>query len=131
MKFNERIKNRRKELGVTQEDLAKQLYVSRQTLSSWENGRTLPDIDSLVLLSEALDINIDVLIKGDEGLKDNIVIRSNIEKKIEDILEYAAYALLFGAIVLFKSNVYAYILAMLLISFSDDIAKTICEYFIK
>ncbi len=131
MKFNERIKNRRKELGITQEDLAKELYVSRQTLSSWENGRTLPDIDSLVLLSEALDVNIDVLIKGDEGLKDNIVIRSNIEKKIEEILEYSAYALLFGAIFLFNSNVYAYILAMLLISFSDDIAKMICEFFIK
>ena len=131
MKFNERIKNRRKELGVTQEDLAKQLYVSRQTLSSWENGRTLPDIDSLVLLSEALEVNIDVLIKGDGGLKDNIVIRSNIEKKIEEILEYVAYALLFGAIVLFKSNVYAYILAMLLIFFSEDIARKICEYFIK
>lgn len=129
MNFSESIKQKRKDKGLTQEELADILFVSRQTVSNWENGKTLPDIDSLILLSEALDVSIDELVKGDNGLKDSIVIRSNLEKKIEDIQEYLGYALLLIAVFFFDFNFYAVMAALLLITFSDDIAKTIVSYF--
>lgn len=129
MNFSESIKQKRKDKGLTQEELAEILFVSRQTVSNWENGKTLPDIDSLILLSEALDVSIDELVKGDNGLKDSIVIRSGLEKKIEDIQEYLGYALLLIAVFFFDFNFYAVMAALLLITFSDDIAKTIVSYF--
>ena len=50
---------------MSQDDLAARVYVSRQTISSWENGKTYPDIQSLLLLSEIFDVTVDSLIKED------------------------------------------------------------------
>ena len=50
---------------MSQDDLAARVYVSRQTISSWENGKTYPDVQSLLLLSEIFDVTVDSLIKGD------------------------------------------------------------------
>ena len=50
---------------MSQDDLAARVYVSRQTISSWENGRTYPDVQSLLLLSEIFGATVDSLIKGD------------------------------------------------------------------
>lgn len=66
MNIGKRLKDARIESGYTQEQVAEQLDVSRQTISSWENGRTFPDIVSVVSLSDIYDVSLDVLIKGDE-----------------------------------------------------------------
>ena len=58
------IKRLRGERGLTQELLAEQLHVTRQTVSSWENNRTQPDIDMLTALSAALDADVEELIYG-------------------------------------------------------------------
>ena len=50
--------------GLTQEGLAAALYVSRQTISHWESGRTVPDAQSLLLMSALFDVTIDELVKG-------------------------------------------------------------------
>nr|WP_210729472.1 helix-turn-helix transcriptional regulator [Streptococcus ovuberis] len=55
----------RKERGLSQEDLAEKLYVSRQTISNWERGKTYPDINSLLLMATYFDVSLDNLIKGD------------------------------------------------------------------
>lgn len=65
MELSQKLQKRRKEMNLTQEEVAEQLYVSRQTISNWENGRTLPDIKSLVLISDIYDISLDSLIKED------------------------------------------------------------------
>ena len=65
MELGQHIKMQRQEKGYSQEDLANRVYVSRQTISNWENGKSYPDIKSLVLLSEIFSISIDILIKGD------------------------------------------------------------------
>lgn len=65
MVLAEQIKSRRKELGLSQEELAERIYVSRQTVSNWETGRTYPDIESLLLLSTLFGSTVDELIKGD------------------------------------------------------------------
>ena len=65
MELAGQIKKHRQALGISQEALAEKIYVSRQTISNWETGRTYPDVQSLLLLSVAFDISIDELIKGD------------------------------------------------------------------
>ena len=52
MELSQKLQIRRKEMNLTQEEVANKIHVSRQTISNWETGRTLPDIDSLVLIRE-------------------------------------------------------------------------------
>ena len=65
MEVGGRIRELRTERGMSQDDLAARVYVSRQTISSWENGKTYPDVQSLLLLSEIFGASVDSLIKGD------------------------------------------------------------------
>lgn len=53
------------QLQLSQEELAKRIYVSRQTISNWENEKSYPDIHSLLLLSNLFGVPVDELIKGD------------------------------------------------------------------
>lgn len=68
MKLSERLKQKRVEMQLTQDDIAERIHVSRQTISNWENNRTLPDINSLVLISDVYKISLDELIKGDKNM---------------------------------------------------------------
>ena len=61
MLFHEKLIQRRKERGMTQEDLAACLSVSRQTVSKWENGECMPDADKFIRLSDILEISLDEL----------------------------------------------------------------------
>ena len=65
MEIGGRIRELRAAAGMSQDDLAARVYVSRQTISSWENGKTYPDVQSLLLLSEIFGATVDSLIKGD------------------------------------------------------------------
>ncbi|SEL23913.1 DNA-binding transcriptional regulator, XRE-family HTH domain [Carnobacterium iners] len=58
------LKQKRNELQLTQEEVAEKIHVSRQTISNWENGRNLPDLSSLILISEIYAVSLDELIKG-------------------------------------------------------------------
>ena len=73
MDIGSRIKKLRTERGLTQEQLAKTLYVSRQTILNWEQGRTTPDAQSLLLLSALFGITVDTLMKGDVQAMDTIL----------------------------------------------------------
>ena len=67
------IRKYRNERTLSQEALAEKVYVSRQTVSNWENDKSYPDVNSLVLLSEVFEISLDQLIKGDvEMMKEQI-----------------------------------------------------------
>ncbi|MER2001740.1 MAG: helix-turn-helix transcriptional regulator [Carnobacterium inhibens] len=68
MKLATRLKQRRNTLKMTQEEVAEKIHVSRQTISNWENGRNLPDINSLILISEIYAISLDELMKGDHKM---------------------------------------------------------------
>lgn len=65
MEVGGRMRELRAAAGMSQDDLAARVYVSRQTISSWENGKTYPDVQSLLLLSEIFGASVDSLIKGD------------------------------------------------------------------
>ncbi|HIW75353.1 MULTISPECIES: helix-turn-helix transcriptional regulator [Gordonibacter] len=79
MELGKHIKEYRTERGLSQEDLAERIYVSRQTVSNWETDKTYPDVESLLLLSVLFDTTIDELIKGDvETMKD--VLKNDAQK---------------------------------------------------
>jgi transcriptional regulator with XRE-family HTH domain len=64
MKLNEQIKNIRLDHHLSQEQMANQLHVTRQTISNWENDRNLPDSEMLALISKTYNISIDSLVSG-------------------------------------------------------------------
>jgi transcriptional regulator with XRE-family HTH domain len=73
MNISNQIKNYRKQNNLSQEELAEKIYVSRQTISNWETGKSYPDVHNLILLSTLYEISIDELIKGDvEIMKEKI-----------------------------------------------------------
>lgn len=65
MELNTQIKKYRTILNLSQEELADKVFVTRQTISNWENSKNYPDIHSLLLLSSLFNISLDQLIKGD------------------------------------------------------------------
>lgn len=66
MTVGERLQKYRKQHNLSQEDLAKQLFVTRQTISLWETDQTLPTIDNLVRLKDILEVSIDDILTGPE-----------------------------------------------------------------
>lgn len=68
MEFNEKLQELRKRRGLTQEELAEALYVSRTAISKWESGRGYPSIDSLKAIAGYFSVTIDELLSGDEVL---------------------------------------------------------------
>lgn len=80
MELGKQIKMYRLENKLSQEELADRIYVSRQTISNWENDKNYPDINSLVLLSEVFKVSLDKLIKGDiEAMKD-VIKKEEVDK---------------------------------------------------
>lgn len=68
MEFNEKLQELRKQKGMTQEELAEALWVSRAAVSKWESGRGYPSIDSLKEISRFFSVSIDTLLSGDQIL---------------------------------------------------------------
>lgn len=66
MEFNEKLQELRKSRGLTQEELAEALFVSRTAVSKWESGRGYPSIDSLKEISKYFSVTIDELLTGEE-----------------------------------------------------------------
>lgn len=79
MEFNEKLQNLRKQKGLTQEELAEALYVSRTAISKWESGRGYPSIDSLKEIARFFSVTIDELLSTDEVL--NIAEEDNKQKE--------------------------------------------------
>ena len=80
MELGKQIKKHRQEVQLSQEELAERVYVSRQTISNWENDKSYPDVNSLVLLSETFQISLDNLIKGDIEVMKDVIQKEEIEK---------------------------------------------------
>ncbi|MBR1702832.1 MAG: helix-turn-helix transcriptional regulator [Lachnospiraceae bacterium] len=72
MNVADRIQNLRKTKGISQEELADKIGVSRQTVSKWESEQSAPDMDKIILLSDYFEVTTDYLLKGIEA-KENVV----------------------------------------------------------
>lgn len=69
MDIDKKLKDMREKAAFTQEQVAEALMVSRQTVSNWETGKSLPDIVSIIKLSDLYNISIDELLKGDQKMQ--------------------------------------------------------------
>ena len=93
MKIGKQIKKYRTEMELSQDELAEKIFVSRQTISNWENNKNYPDVKSLLFLSSLFNVSLDVLIKGDlEEMKEKI--------KSEDIEEFNHLSKIFAVLLL-------------------------------
>ena len=68
MELNEKLRELRRQKGMTQEELAQKLYVSRTAISKWESGRGYPNIDSLKAIAECFSVTLDELLSSEEVL---------------------------------------------------------------
>lgn len=103
MEVGGRIRELRAERGMSQDDLAAKVYVSRQTISSWENGKTYPDVQSLLLLSRIFGATVDSLIKGDveamnETIERDVVIIRRLALAMAGLLLLALAAVIWFAV---------------------------------
>lgn len=80
MEIANQIKKYRGKLKWSQETLAEKAYVSRQTVSSWENNKSYPDIHSLLILSKLFNISLDELVKGDVDTMKKEIENSDVKK---------------------------------------------------
>ena len=94
MEIGKKLKNARVQSGMTQENVAEKINVSRQTISNWENEKSYPDIINVIELSNLYSISLDELLKGDEKMSEHLeestnVVKSNTNRnKIIIILSY-------------------------------------------
>ncbi len=89
MNLGNKILQRRKELGITQAELAEKMFVTRQTVSRWEFGNVYPDVQKVVELASILEVSCDYLLKDGaeqktEKFSENISNESETEMEIQD-----------------------------------------------
>ncbi|AEB06192.1 helix-turn-helix domain protein [Coriobacterium glomerans PW2] len=99
MQVGAHIREHRARLALSQDDLAARIYVSRQTISNWENDKTYPDVQSLLLLSAVFDATVDELIKGDVDAMDKTV--NEDAGKMKQLEWYALACMVLGAAALY------------------------------
>lgn len=80
MNIGVQIKKYREKQNISQEELALKIFVSRQTISNWENNKSYPDINSLIMLSEIFNVSLDDFIKNDIEEMRKIVDKDEIKK---------------------------------------------------
>lgn len=107
MEVGMRIKQRRNELRLTQDEVAEALGITRQTISNWENGRSYPDIERVIRLSEIYQLSLDELLKGDVKMVHHLQENTNVNRYLK------LFILLLGV----------NILLMLLLSFVNPISE--------
>ena len=92
VEFGEQLRRAREEKGMTQQTLAEQLFVSRQSVSRWECGDRYPDLITTKKISQILDVSLDDLMSGKEMIK---VVERNpvIENKVANNIMIALYAI--------------------------------------
>ncbi len=86
MKLEEKLQLLRKKNGYSQEELAEQLGIARQTLSRWENGQAMPELPSLILLSSLYKIPIDRIVKDDGECNLTLIEKAAVER--EDLIAF-------------------------------------------
>lgn len=86
MEIGKKLKDARIKAKFTQEEIAEELNISRQTISNWENEKSYPDIISVIELSNLYSISLDDLLKGDEKMIEHLEESTNIVKSNQKLL---------------------------------------------
>ncbi len=130
MEFHEKLQELRKSRGLTQEELAEALYVSRTAVSKWESGRGYPNIDSLKEIAKFFSVSIDELLSGEKILsiaeKEN---QSNIRRMCDllfGMADICFLALIF--LPLYPKTMEGYIYSVNLFSYTEIALLNRCLY---
>ena len=86
MKIGVKLKEARLRAGLTQENVAEEIEVTRQTISNWETEKSFPDIVSVIKLSTLYNISLDKLLKGDEEMIKHLEKSTNIVKSNQKLI---------------------------------------------
>ena len=89
MRLSEKIMDLRKKSGWSQEELAERLGISRQSVSKWETGESIPDIDKIIRMSELWNVSTDYLLKEEEVMEESDIPDSAEKQNSETYQEYA------------------------------------------
>lgn len=95
MTFGENLVNLRKSKGVSQEQLAEVLGLTRQTVSKWELNQSTPDLQYIVQMGEYFDVSLDYLIKGKEVIVSEVSVKERNEEEGKKSNHVAGYKWLF------------------------------------
>ena len=106
MRIADQIKSARIQKEYTQEQSAENLMVSRQTISNWENGKSLPDIVSIIRMSDLYDVSLDELLKGDKVLMEKIEKDAMAVKVEKKIIKFDWVSIVLGVIVIILGNIF-------------------------
>ncbi len=90
MNMADRIQNLRKAKGMSQEELADQIGVSRQAVSKWESGQSTPDLEKIIMISDLFEVTTDYILKGIEPVS------ATNKKTIQSL--YWGFMIIFAAI---------------------------------
>ena len=104
MDVGKQIKKFRQDLKLSQEELASKIFVTRQTISNWENAKTYPDIISIIKLSDLYQISLDELLKGDDKMIEHLNESTNIVSSNKKLICVAIInIILFFGLVIFNT----------------------------
>ena len=122
MEFHEKLQELRKSRGLTQEELAEALFVSRTAISKWESGRGYPSIDSLKEISSCFSVSIDDLLSGEQLIsiaeKEN---KSNFNRVCDLLLGFVdLFSLMLIFLPLYPKPVNGYIYSVNLLGYVDS-----------
>lgn len=98
MELGKNIAKIRKDNNLTQDELAEKYFVTRQTISNWEIGKSYPDLETLVKISNDFNVSLDILLKEDDEMIKKIDNEVKGSKKYKNITKYLL--ILFGIIIL-------------------------------
>lgn len=93
MKIGDKLKNARLNKSMTQEEVAEKLFVSRQSISNWENNKTYPDIGNVIALSDLYQISLDELLKGSDNFMKHLEESTDIVKSNKKLIFFIGLAL--------------------------------------
>ena len=121
MEFHEKLQELRKSRGITQEELAETLYVSRTAISKWESGRGYPNIDSLKEISKYFSVSIDDLLSGEKLLsiaeKEHISNLRNMCDLLFGIMDICSFILI--VLPLYPNTVNGYVYSVNLFAYTQ------------
>ena len=132
MEFNEKLQELRKNKGLTQEELAEVLYVSRTAISKWESGRGYPNIESLKEISKFFDVSIDDLLSGEKLIsiaeKEN---KSNIRNMCDLLFGIVdLFSFILVALPLYPNTIDGFIYSVSLLTYTETTSINLVIYWV-
>lgn len=94
MLIGDKLKEARLKKNMTQEEVAEKIYVSRQSISNWENNKTYPDIGNVIALSDLYEISLDELLKGSDNFMKHLEESTDLVKSNKKLIGIIILALI-------------------------------------